>query len=115
MELMVLNFFFNHTIKGRQVAVMSAAQASQHRGILTLAVLSEQSCEAVLKAVGRAVFSLFPPTMALEEKARVLAGDYKKAYKTDFINASPFLLSSRPPSLLPHLLLFPLLLDIMNT
>ena len=74
----MLNVLLNLTIKGRQVVVMSAARASQHRDILTLAVLSEKSCEAVLKAVGRAVFSLFPTTMALEEKARVSSCEYSK-------------------------------------
>ena len=53
---------------------MSAGEAEKHRAMLKLAVLSEHSCEAVLKTVGREVSKLFPQLMVLEERVQVLEG-----------------------------------------
>ena len=54
--------------------VMSTNEAKKHRGILRMAVLSEHSCDAVLRVIGQEVTKLFPSYMLQKETARVLKG-----------------------------------------
>ena len=54
--------------------MMSVGEANRHRNVLTMAVLSEHSCDPVMRVIGKEVTKLFPSPVLLEETVRVLAG-----------------------------------------